>query len=67
MKGISTGVKKSRVNPADAADLKNTIKQITGSFLGLLSKNKMLALEILFEFPSREIKDQILSNYSKEA
>jgi len=23
----------------------------------------MLAVEILFEFPSREIKDQILNNY----
>lgn len=29
----------------------------------LLKKNKMLAIEILFEFPSREIKEQILSNY----
>lgn len=33
-------------------------------FLDLLNKNSMLGIECLFRFPSREIKDSILSNYS---
>lgn len=44
-------------------ELKSTLKQISACFLKMLQKNKMLAVEILFEFPSREIKDAILSNY----
>ena len=39
------------------AELKSVMKTIILRFVQLLKKNKMLAVEILFEFPTREIKD----------
>jgi hypothetical protein len=39
------------------ADMKQVIITITGKFTELLKKNKMLGVEILFRFPTREIKD----------
>lgn len=45
-------------------ELKNILKIIISKFLTLIQTNKMLGVEILFEFQSREIKDAILSNYS---
>ena len=45
------------------ADVKSVITLITAKFTELIKKNKMLGVEILFRFPTREIKDQILSNY----
>jgi hypothetical protein len=50
----------------NAAELKNVMKTITLRFVQLLKKNKLLAVEILFEFPTREIKDQILRNYEDD-
>lgn len=47
----------------NTAELKSILKAIVLKFVQLLKRNKMLAVEILFEFPSREIKDQILNNY----
>ncbi len=38
---------------------------VTAKFVELLKKNKMLGVEILFRWPSREIKDQILNNYER--
>lgn len=38
---------------------------VTTKFVELLKKNKMLGVEILFRWPSREIKDQILNNYDR--
>ena len=45
--------------------MKQIIKEITAKFTELLKKNKMLGVEILFRWPSREIKDQILNNYER--
>lgn len=45
--------------------MKSIIKEITAKFTELLKKNKMLGVEILFRWPSREIKDQILNNYDR--
>lgn len=46
-------------------EMKQIIKEIAGKFTELLKKNKMLGVEILFRWPSREIKDQILNNYER--
>ena len=46
-------------------EMKSIIKEITAKFTELLKKNKMLGVEILFRWPSREIKDQILNNYDR--
>lgn len=43
--------------------MKQVIKDITAKFTTLLKTNNMLAVEILFRFSSREVKDQILHNY----
>jgi len=43
--------------------MKAVISQITNKFTELLKKNRMLGVEILFRFPSMEIKNQILTNY----
>jgi len=45
--------------------MKQVINMVTGKFVELLKKNKMLGVEILFRWPSREIKDQILNNYDR--
>ena len=37
---------------------------IVGKFVQLQMDNPMLALEALFRFQSKEIKDQVLCNYS---
>lgn len=64
MQGINiTSKAATRVNAQDKLELKNTLKDISFQFLTLLSKNKMLAVEMLFEFPSKEVKDDILNNY----
>lgn len=49
----------------NVAELKAVVKTITLRFVQLLKKNKMLAVEILFEFPTREIKDSVLNNYGQ--
>ena len=46
-------------------EMKQIIKEITAKFTELLKKNKMLGVEILFRWPSREIKDSILNNYER--
>ena len=43
------------------------MKDVAASFLSLLRTNKMLAVEMLFEFPSKDLKDAILSNYEQVA
>lgn len=45
------------------AELKQIVTTIVSKFLELLRQNPMLGVEILFRFPSREIKDAILTNY----
>jgi hypothetical protein len=45
--------------------MKQVINMVTAKFVELLKKNKMLGVEILFRWPSREIKDQILNNYER--
>jgi hypothetical protein len=50
---------------ANSLELNFVINLITTKFIELLKKNKMLGVEILFRFPSREIKDQILLNYER--
>ena len=47
------------------SEMKQVINMVTGKFVELLKKNKMLGVEILFRWPSREIKDQILNNYDR--
>ena len=47
------------------SEMKQVINMVTGKFTELLKKNKMLGVEILFRWPSREIKDQILNNYDR--
>lgn len=65
MAGVQVaGESGSRLPPHDERELKLVLKAIAQSFLSQLRKNNMLAVEMLFEFPSREIKDAILNNYS---
>ena len=52
---------------ASQAELKQVINQITLKFTELLQKNTMLGVEILFRFPTREMKDQILFNYESRS
>jgi hypothetical protein len=47
------------------SEMKQVINMVTAKFTELLKKNKMLGVEILFRWPSREIKDQILNNYDR--
>ena len=68
MRGINEKVaysQKEKLLKGNSLELNLIINQITTKFIELLKKNKMLGVEILFRFPSREIKDQILSNYEK--
>ena len=39
------------------SEMKQVINMVTAKFTELLKKNKMLGVEVLFRFPSREIKD----------
>lgn len=70
MKGIN---EKVAVTQSDkqlnlySLDLKQVLTTVITKFIELLKKNNMLGVEILFRFPSREIKDQILSNYERSA
>ena len=48
---------------AYSSEMKAVISQVTCKFTELLKKNRMLGVEVLFRFPSKDIKDQILSNY----
>jgi hypothetical protein len=47
--------------------LKQVLTTVITKFIELLKKNNMLGVEVLFRFPSRETKDQILSNYAGNA
>ena len=47
-----------------STEMKQVIVQVTAKFTELLKTNKMLGVEILFRFPTRSIKDDILNNYS---
>lgn len=70
MKGIN---EKVAVTQSDkqlnlySLDLKQVLTIVITKFIELLKKNNMLGVEVLFRFPSREIKDQILSNYERSA
>ena len=64
MAGVNLTNSSSPIPPHEERELKLVLKAIAQSFLSQLRKNKMLAVEMLFEFPSREIKDSILTNYS---
>lgn len=64
MAGVTPNHRSGRLPPHDERELKLVLKAIAQSFLSQLRKNNMLAVEMLFEFPSREIKDAILCNYS---
>ena len=44
--------------------LRQIVTIIVGKFVQLQMDNPMLALEALFRFQSKEIKDQVLGNYS---
>ena len=57
---VTAGAKK---NSLERHELKVVLKDVAASFLSLLRTNKMLAIEMLFEFPSKDLKDAILSNY----
>lgn len=48
-------------------ELKSVITMIVARFTELLKRNKMLGVEILFRFASKDIKDQILNNYDERA
>jgi len=50
-------------NKQEIYNVKVVLKQIAGRFIEMLKVNKLLAIECLFQFPSREIRDQILTNY----
>ena len=44
--------------------LRTVIVVIVGKFVALQQDNPMLLLEALFRFQTKEIKDQVLNNYS---
>ena len=68
MAGVKpSGTGTSNVLPHEERELKLVLKGIAQGFLSQLRKNSMLAVEMLFEFPSREIKDAIMNNYSDVA
>lgn len=70
MKGINEKVaitQNEKILNMNSLDLKQVITIVIGKFIELLKKNKMLGVEIMFRFPSREIKDQILNNYERGA
>lgn len=46
--------------------LKEVITVIVGKFVELQKVNPMLAVEALFRYQSREIKDSIMQNYSNQ-
>ena len=48
-------------------ELHPIIESIVKSYMTLFYENKMLAIESLFRFASREVKDQILSGYKPNA
>ena len=68
MKGIAENIspdsfaeRKLRVSNEQ---LRNIVTIIVGKFVQLQMDNPMLAIEALFRFQSKEIKDQVLCNYS---
>lgn len=65
MKNINIGGKtnKDMQHTYYSAELKQVLRVIVLKFVQLLKVNKMLAVECLFEFQTKDIKDQILANY----
>lgn len=43
------------------------IKQVCGSFIQLLRKNRLALVESLFKYSNLQIKEQIMNNYSDTA
>ena len=48
------------------SDLQNTAVNIVKAFMDVMYNNKLLGVECLFRFPSREVKNEILSNYKSD-
>jgi hypothetical protein len=70
MKGImehKASTVKQRQLEAYSIELKSVVTMVVGKFTELLKRNKMLGVEILFRFASKDIKDQILNNYEERA
>lgn len=66
MKGISFGgpvTAKEKQVEAYLNDFKALVTLIVRQFFETLRSNSLLGIECLFRFPSKEIKDEILSNY----
>ena len=66
MKGIQDKVshtQNDKMVDAYSSEMKAVITMVVQKFTELMKKNKMLGVEILFRFPSREVKDMILNNY----
>lgn len=64
MKGITTGATtQDRQLEQHEMELKAVIVAIVRQFLDTFEKNRLLGVECLFRFTSREHKDSILSNY----
>jgi hypothetical protein len=64
MKGIATGSSATdRVTEQHELELKAIITAIVRQFLDAFERNRLLGVECLFRFTSREHKDSILSNY----
>ena len=61
MEGDSFAERKLRVSNDQ---LRSIVTVIVGKFVQLQMDNPMLALEALFRFQSKEIKDQVLCNYN---
>jgi hypothetical protein len=60
MKGINDKVaitQNDKTLNNNSIELKAVISIVISKFIELLKKNKMLGVEIMFRFPSREIKD----------
>jgi len=54
---------KDRLIQGMMSELKSIVINIVRQFMDVLQKNKLLGVECLFRFTSREHKDSILSNY----
>jgi len=66
MKGINTDgpvTMKEKQVEAYLNEFKALVTLIVRQFLDTLNNNSLLGIECLFRFPSKEIKDEILSNY----
>jgi hypothetical protein len=60
MKGINEKVaitQNDKTLNCNSIELKGVINIVISKFIELLKKNNLLGVEVMFRFPSREIKD----------